>query len=154
LDRQQANVVQELREYQPVGDDDIDRQWRGQLRDSFAALATQRKDLDTQLDSLTEEPGAPGATDVRLLDELPIMRADLSRVPEDLERELFAAFQLQLRYHHPTRGVTLRVTIDGQALPRLLATGQAIGRSTGTATGTPTEKSPAALGTRAVFPLQ
>jgi site-specific DNA recombinase len=29
LERQQANVVKELREYRPVGDEDIDQQWRG-----------------------------------------------------------------------------------------------------------------------------
>src|SRR5207244_3012351 len=36
LERQQTNVVKELREYKPIGDEDIDQQWRDQLRASFA----------------------------------------------------------------------------------------------------------------------
>jgi hypothetical protein len=62
----------------------------------------------------------------RLLDQLPVIDTDLGRLPEDLERELYGGFQLQVRYHHPSRRVTLRVTIDGAAIPQLTATGRAI----------------------------
>ena len=31
-----------------------------------------------------------------------------------------------IRYHEPTRRITLRVSIDGEAIPQLTATGQAI----------------------------
>jgi hypothetical protein len=126
LERQQANVVKELREYQSTGDEDIDQEWRGQLRESFAEIAAKRKDLDAQLNALAAGPEAPTASDPRLLDRLPLMEADLERLPEDMERELFDGFQLQVRYHQPTRRVTLRVTIDGDALPRLISVSQAI----------------------------
>ena len=53
LERQQANVVRKLREYQSTGDADIDRQWRTQLRENFAEIAAQRKDL----------PGSAGRAD-------------------------------------------------------------------------------------------
>ena len=43
-----------------------------------------------------------------------------------MERELFHDLQFQVRYHHLTGRVTLRVTIDGQALPRLVATSRAV----------------------------
>jgi len=131
LERQQANVVKELREYQPTGDEDIDQQWRGQLREGFAEIAAQRKDLEAQLADLTARPEAPTKGDPRLLDRLPIIQADLRRLPEDIERELFDGFQLQVRYHQPTRRVTLRVTIDGEAIPRLTAASQAIMQGTG-----------------------
>jgi hypothetical protein len=49
LERQQANVVKELREYQPSDDEDIDQQWRGQLRDSFVEIAAQRKRREAQV---------------------------------------------------------------------------------------------------------
>jgi hypothetical protein len=65
-------------------------------------------------------------SDPHLLDRLPIIETDLGRLPEDIERELFDGFQLQVRYHQPPRRVTLRVTIDGEATPRLTATSQAI----------------------------
>jgi site-specific DNA recombinase len=86
LERQQANVVKELREYQPTGDEDIDQQWRGQLRESFAEIAARRKDLNAQLAELTARPDAPTKGDPRLLDRLPIIQADLGRLPEDIER--------------------------------------------------------------------
>jgi site-specific DNA recombinase len=131
LERQQANVVKELREYQPTRDEDIDQQWRGHLRDSFAEIATQRKDLEAQVGGLAARPEAPSLSDPRLLDRFPIIEADLGRLPEDIERELFDGFQLQVRYHQPTRRVTLRATIDGDAIPRLTAASQAIMQRTG-----------------------
>lgn len=113
LRRQQANLVQELSEHRSSGDQDIDRQWRNQLRDSFAAITKQLADLDARIEALNTsqnhdtEPGDPA-----LLDQLPAGAADLARVPEELERALFDAFQLQLRYHptHPH--------CDGQGHPR------------------------------------
>jgi hypothetical protein len=97
-----------------------------QLREGFAEIAAKRKDLDAQLNALAAGPEAPTASDPRLLDRLPLMEADLERLPEDMERELFDGFQLQVRYHQPTRRVTLRVTIDGDAVPRLISVSQAI----------------------------
>jgi hypothetical protein len=54
LERQQANLVKELREYRTTGDDDIDLAWREQLRKDFATVSTQRKALQVDLDSLTQ----------------------------------------------------------------------------------------------------
>lgn len=122
MERQQANVVKELREYRPIGDEDIDQQRRGQLRDGFAEITTERKRAETQLANLTDQKETVTSLNPALLDRLPIVQADLSRVPEDLERELFGAFQLQVRYHQPTRRVTLRATIDERALRQLIAT--------------------------------
>ncbi len=156
LERQQANVVKELREYKPIGDEDIDQQWRDQLRDSFAEITTQRKDLEAQLAGITAKPVAPKPSDPALLDRLPIVHADLGGLPEDLERELFDGFQLQVRYHQPTRRVTLRVTIDGQAIHRLAATSQAImSRAPAPNTPTDTKRPPvaAAAGGPEVFSL-
>ncbi len=156
LERQQANVVKELREYRPTGDEDIDQQWRGQLRDSFAEIAAQRKSLEAQLSGLTTRPEAPTLGDPRLLDRLPIIETDLGRLPEDVERELFDGFQLQVRYHQPTRRVTLRVTIDGEAIPRLTATSRTIMSPTDAhATPTNTERPPTAkaVGGPRVFSL-
>jgi site-specific DNA recombinase len=125
LERQQANVVRELREHQPTGDADIDRQWRTQLRESFAEIAAQQKVQQARLAELAAQSDKP-CGDPRLLDHLPVVEADLRKLPEDIERDLYAAFQLQVRYHHPSRRVTLRVTIDGDAIPKLTATSQSI----------------------------
>jgi hypothetical protein len=82
--------------------------------------------------------------DPRLLDWLPIIETDLGRLPEQVERELFDGFQLQVRYHQPTRWVTLRVTIDGKAIPRLTTASQAIMQRTGAAVPRNTERPPTA----------
>ena len=107
IERQQTNVVTELQTYHPTGDDDLDQQWRTQLRASFAELGNQRKTLQAQLAALAEQP-TDSPSDPRLLDQLPVTDVDVAALPEDLQRDLFDSFQLQIRYHHPTRRLTLR----------------------------------------------
>ena len=126
LQRQQANLVQELREHRSYGDQDIDRQWRNQLRDSFATVTKQIADIDAQVEALTASQAQvtdPGDPD--LLNQLPVGAADLARVPEELERALFDAFQLQLRYHQPTRTLTVRVTLDAKMIKNLAEVSEA-----------------------------
>jgi site-specific DNA recombinase len=144
LKHQQANLVKELREYQSTGDEDVDQQWRGQLRQSFAEVASQRKQLAEKLATLASRPNHTKTDDRGLLDQLPIIDADLARLPEDIEREMFDAFQLQVRYHQPTRRVTLRVTIDGEALPRTTTASRRLTHRT----GTPSTRSQDAKGPR------
>ena len=43
----------------------------------------------------------------------------LGALPEALQRSLYSAFQLQVRYHRPRHEVTIRVTIRADALPTL-----------------------------------
>ncbi len=43
----------------------------------------------------------------------------LGALPETLQRSLYDAFQLQLRYHRPRHEVSIRVTIRADALPSL-----------------------------------
>jgi hypothetical protein len=96
-------------------------------------------------------------SDPHLLDRLPIIETDLGRLPEDIERELFDGFQLQVRYHQPTRRVTLRVTIDGEATQRLTATSQAIMGRVGTPAIPETQIDPGRRepsGVREALPLQ
>ncbi len=102
IERQQSNVVTEFREYRPSGQEEIDRQWRDQLRRSFADLAAERAALVAQLESLVEEETS-GTADEGILERLPLFEADLSGLPEELERQLYESFRLQIRYHHPAR---------------------------------------------------
>jgi hypothetical protein len=55
-----------------------------------------------------------------------MLDADMSELPEDLQRELFDSFQLQVRYDQAAHRVTLRVTISGDTLHRLVDTANAI----------------------------
>jgi DNA invertase Pin-like site-specific DNA recombinase len=121
IQRQQTNVITELRSYQTTGDDQIDQQWRDQLRASFADLATQAKTAQARLDDISQQAATPGNGDTAILDHLPVLDVNVANLPDELQRELFDAFRLQIRYHQPTRRVTLRVTINGDIIDRLLA---------------------------------
>jgi site-specific DNA recombinase len=86
----------------------------------------QRKVLAGQLATLTNRPNRHVTNDPGLLDQLPLVEANLARLPEEIERELFDAFQLQIRYYQPTR----RVTIDGETIPKITNATQKIMRRT------------------------
>lgn len=143
LARQQTNLVAELRDYQTTGDSQTDQQWREQLRTSFATVSTRRRDLEAELASRAARPASVSA-DPALLDELPIVHGDMGDLPEDLERELFRGFQLQVRYHHPTGRVTLRVTIASEAITQLTATSRTLLERTTTSRPPRTTRPPAA----------
>jgi site-specific DNA recombinase len=49
--------------------------------------------------------------------QLPLV---LGVLPEALQRSLYDAFQIQVRYHRPRYEVTIRVTIRADALPSLM----------------------------------
>jgi site-specific DNA recombinase len=70
----------------------------------------------------TASPKTAPRGDPALLDGLPILDADFSELPAELQRELFDCFQLQVRYHQPSRRVTLRVTVSGDTAQRFAAT--------------------------------
>jgi hypothetical protein len=55
-----------------------------------------------------------------LLARVPRLQLALGVLPEALQRSLYAAFQLQVRYHRPRHEVTIRVTIRADALPTLI----------------------------------
>jgi site-specific DNA recombinase len=99
LGRQQTNVINELQTYHSTG---------------------------TTTSTSSGEPscGPPSPTsplDPTLLDQLPVVELDLAALPEDLQRQLFDAFQLQIWYHHRSRRVGLRVTINADTDRRLTA---------------------------------
>jgi hypothetical protein len=119
LDREQANIIAELRAYQPIGDPDIHRQWRDQLRQAFAEIATRRQTIETQLAALTSQSEPAHPQDRTLLGQLPVIEGNLANLPEDVERDLWDRFHLQVRYHEPTGWVTIRATIDAQTIDHL-----------------------------------
>jgi hypothetical protein len=92
---------------------------RDQLREAFAQIATRRKTIEGQLAAITKPPEAANRHDPALLDRLPVVEGDLSHLPDELERDLWERFHLQVRYHHPTRRITIRATIDEDTVQHL-----------------------------------
>jgi site-specific DNA recombinase len=111
LATRRQNLLAQMEEHQPTGDDEIDRDLRARLRDRYAQVAREHKANSEQLTALTAHREEPD-DDPTVLDQLPVITGnDVAAVPEALLRNLYDSFNLQLRYHAPDRTVTIRVTV-------------------------------------------
>lgn len=111
LQRRQDNLMSQLEVQEPTGDPQIDREYRASIQRRFAELAGQRRDAQAQLSRLNEQDQSPASDDLSLLEEIPQMAIRLDELPEDLQRRLYDAFQLQVRYNKPRHEARIRVTI-------------------------------------------
>jgi hypothetical protein len=128
LERRQGRLIQTLAEGTGDHEDgtphfgpDEERAFRDGIRTQHAALVREHRTLSERLAKLTATPAAPTGGDPALLDALPVLPVDLARVPEELQRRLYDAFQLQITYHRPQRELTLRVTIAADAVNTLVS---------------------------------
>ena len=138
LRRRQTKIVAELEDDE---EDDLDpetrREFRKRLRERFADLAGQIRTAQAEVDAL------PTGTSHRednldLLDQLPELHLDLPRAPEDLQRNLYDAFDLTVTYDWKRHQATLRATITADAIGSLTSTIEAVtDRRTTTETITP-----------------
>ena len=74
--------------------------YRARIRQQFVTLYGERETLTAQLEALGKDAGRHG-TDPALLDELPELAARLDELPERLQAELFAAFDIQILWTRP-----------------------------------------------------
>jgi hypothetical protein len=95
------------------------RERLGELRRQRAAKAAELAAVDTQAERSDD-------TAVELLDALPTSTDTLAAVPESLLRQLFTAFQLEVRYDKHTNTATLQVTLHESRLDELRAIAQAV----------------------------
>lgn len=110
LQRRQDNLLMQLEEYEPTGETDIDREYRAGIQRRFAELVTKRREAQARLAQLTTRAQPPG-DDIALLGEIPQLPLKLGQLPEELQRQLYDAFQLQIRYNKPRHDALIRVTI-------------------------------------------
>ncbi|GAA3239705.1 recombinase family protein [Actinocorallia longicatena] len=80
--------------------------------DVKARAAQLKAEIDAKTTSLAElkHSGPPAVQCAGLLDQLPLGRIDLEKLPEELLRKLFNAFRLEMRYDHVTNLVTVQIT--------------------------------------------
>jgi hypothetical protein len=122
LAKRRQNVLAQIEEHEPTGDEDIDRDFRTRLRNRYADLARQHKTKTEQLAALTAARQSERQDDPTILDDLPLVTAPLlAAVPEELQRNLYESFNLELRYDHTTRTITLRVTVRHDRIPHIQA---------------------------------
>ncbi len=130
IDLRQTRLIRALAEGAGTGGDDLaagdpehERVFRDAIRKEHGTLSAQRKALADQLARLNEPALASVAAgdNAALLDALPLLDVDLSRVPEEIQRRLYRAFGLEVRYSRPREEVTLRVTIPAHMVDALVA---------------------------------
>ena len=85
--------------------------YRARIRQQFVTLCGERETLTAQLDALDNDHGRHG-NDPALLDELPELAARLDELPERLQAELFAAFDIQILWNPPMKQATFFATIS------------------------------------------
>ena len=119
IERRQKNLITRLEQQDGTGDPQTDQEYRQGIQRRFAELAAEHRARTEELTQL--KAAAPGHTnnDPDLLARVPQLRFVFGALPEELQRSLFGAFQLQVRYHRPRHEVTIRVTIRAGALPTL-----------------------------------
>ncbi|GAA4100707.1 recombinase family protein [Actinomadura miaoliensis] len=110
LQRRQDNLIGQLETFESTGDPEADRDYRQSIQRRFAELTAARRTKQAELDQLnTDTP--PAGDDADLLDLIPQLPLELSDLPEDLERRLYDAFHLEIRYNRPRHEATFRVTV-------------------------------------------
>jgi site-specific DNA recombinase len=125
LERRQARLIHSLAEgigtHSMESDDpDAERSFREAIRAEHATLDRQRQALRRQLTDLGQQPATdhqPG--DPVLLDALPTLDLRLESAPETVQRTVYEAFGLQLRYSRPREELGIRVVVTRDTKDRL-----------------------------------
>lgn len=127
IENRQSRLIQVLAEGTVTDDAEAlldpaaEKEFRDGVRKEHAKLGAQRKALSAQLAGTNDTASRPAQNDPRLLEALPLINVDLTRVPEEKQRELYDAFNLEVHYSRPTEEITLRVTIPGHMVDELAA---------------------------------
>lgn len=121
LRRKQESLIKQVEDLEPSGNPDLDAAWRRGLQNRFAALVTEQQAKEELLDRLHQQTRAPDV-DLTILERVPITDIDPQLLPEDLQRELYDAFRLQLHYHPVNEQVVVHVAVTAE-IGRLINTG-------------------------------
>ena len=153
IDAAEHNLITELNNAAGMPPKAADA-YRARIRQQFVTLCADRETLTAQLEALDKDAGRHG-NDPALLDELPELAARLDELPERLQAELFAAFDIQILWNAPMKQATFFATIT-DTTPGIVAAllDRAIedpATATATAsTGTDPDQAPASTGTFSV----
>ena len=117
IQRRKRALVTEL-ETQPVtSDPHAGREYREAIHHRFTELVGEHRAKTAELTRLAEHPAEPAlGGDPGLLQALPELPLRLADIPEPLQRSLYEASQLQVRYHRPGHEVTIRVAIRAETV--------------------------------------
>ncbi|HZN74158.1 MAG TPA: recombinase family protein, partial [Micromonosporaceae bacterium] len=111
LDAANRNLILSLQQMTSTGDADTDAQWRCQLQRQFAENTKRRKAIAAELEALARTVRQPPTVRRDLVARLPQVNLDVLELPGELQRQLFDAFQLEIRYDRHRQHVTIKVAI-------------------------------------------
>jgi site-specific DNA recombinase len=106
IERRKRPLIAEL-ETQPAADNsggndpDAAREYRQAIQRGFTELVAEHRAKTDELARVAAHQDQPGSPDPGLLAALPQLPLRLAGLPEHLQRGLYDAFQLQVRYHRP-----------------------------------------------------
>ena len=110
IDAAEHNLITELNNAATMPAKAADA-YRARIRHQFVTLYGERETLTGQLEALDKDTGRHG-TDPALLDELPELAGRLDELPERIQAELFAAFDIQILWNPPMKQATFFATIS------------------------------------------
>ena len=114
--------MDQLEDSEPTGDPEADREYRAAIQRRFADLAQQRREARAKLGRLGTDNRSTG-NDLTLLEEIPNVPIKLAELSEELQRRLYDAFQLQVRYDRPRHQAVLKVIISESTIDTLTQEG-------------------------------
>jgi hypothetical protein len=110
IDVAQDSLIHDLGLLSTDPADTAARAMRQRIHAHFTDLHHQRETIEAQLTALTT--GTEHVNDIDLLDELPELAGRLDELPEHLQAELFAAFDIQVVWNQPMNQVTFHAAIS------------------------------------------
>jgi site-specific DNA recombinase len=131
IERRKRALIAEL-ETEPAADNsggtdpDAAREYRRAIQRRFTELVAEHCAKTDELAQLADDRADSGSPDPGLLAALPQLPLRLAGLPEHLQRGLYDAFQLQVRYHRPRHEVTIRVTVRADGLDHITGTVAAV----------------------------
>jgi site-specific DNA recombinase len=125
LQRRQNNLIGQLETFEPTGDADADRAYRQSIQHRFGELTAAQRTKQAELDQLNAHTPQAG-DDADLLDHIPHLAYGPIELPEELERRLYDAFHLKIRYNRARHEATIQVAVREDTITTLTAVTQSI----------------------------
>ncbi len=121
LKRSVADIVRKQdRLIAQIEDNDADPEFSRRLQTRFSELENNRRAKSHELAEVQADPPARDHQ-VELLHMIPLLQTRLADLPVALQRKLFAAFHLEIRYDHRIRIALIRVTLDAETIEGVAA---------------------------------
>jgi hypothetical protein len=106
---QQRNQILQIDGLSPDPADKAAQAMRARCSQRFTELHTEREAIETQITILDNAPARDDHAE--LLDAIPLLAGNLSRLPERIQAALYQAFDIQLLYRKDMHQVTIWATI-------------------------------------------